>query len=119
MTQCLVAPFCGGHLQVESEGLPQDALFFPDHQTFLREKYAHFLTWAQPVMVLGQRPLASWLGHLLSSLLQHYSAICTRRAVGAQHQIDPASLVTAGMDSQMVEVGVHSHTHALGKAGRE
>lgn len=54
-TWCLAVSFCGSLLQIESEGLPDGFCAFSKSSDVVREKEAHFLTWAQPVTVLGQR----------------------------------------------------------------
>lgn len=53
-TRGLAAPFCGSRLQMGNEGLPHGFCAFSKLSyifIFAREKWAHFLTRAQPVMV--------------------------------------------------------------------
>lgn len=91
-TWYLVVSFCGSLLQIESEGLPHGFRAF-SKSSDVREKEAHFLTWAQPVTVLGQRlrPQALLCHHCSST------AHLTCRTKGMHVKLAASSSVTVGI----------------------
>lgn len=63
-TQCPAASFPGSHRQIQSNGLPRGFCAFSKSSDIVaREKWAHFLTWAQPATGLGLKQEPQALPH--------------------------------------------------------